>query len=108
MSIIAISVEKTPVPLLLCLLLQAPQAVEVPVERSAHVFFARATINGQGPFWLTVDTGATLTVIDPATAEHLKLRVQNAGTRPDVGVASGLTPMGTTRGASITVGQAPP
>jgi predicted aspartyl protease len=40
----------------------------IPVERGSNVFFARATINGAGPFWFTVDTGATLAVIDPATA----------------------------------------
>jgi hypothetical protein len=94
--------------LLLCFLLlaQSPAGVVLPVERASHVFFARATIDGQGPFWLTVDTGATLTVIDPSTAARLGLRVTNAGARPNVGVAAGLTPVATTRRATIQIGQA--
>jgi predicted aspartyl protease len=90
------------------LLAQSPAGVVLPVERASHVFFARATIEGQGPFWLTVDTGATLTVIDPSTAARLGLRVTNAGERPDVGVAAGLTPVGTTRRATIRIGRAAP
>ncbi|HYN05995.1 MAG TPA: pepsin/retropepsin-like aspartic protease family protein [Vicinamibacterales bacterium] len=82
--------------------------VIVPVERASHVFFARATINEQGPFWLTVDTGATLTVIDPETAARLRLPVAGAGARRDVGVATGLTPMATTHGATIKIGRAAP
>jgi hypothetical protein len=82
--------------------------VRLPVERAAHVFFARATINDRGPFWLTVDTGATLTVLDPETAQTLGLPVTGAGVRRDVGVATGLTPMATTRGATIKIGAAAP
>jgi hypothetical protein len=90
------------------LLAQSPAGLGLPVDRASHVFFARATINERGPFWLTVDTGATVTVIDPSTAGRLGLRVTHAGARPDVGVAPGLTPVATTRGATIRIGQAAP
>jgi Aspartyl protease len=80
----------------------------MPVERSANVFFARASINGQGPFWLTVDTGATLTVLDPSTVRALGLTVRESGAQANVGVAAGLTAMATTGGATIRIGDAPP
>lgn len=103
---ITIPVGKRSIPLWLWLVSQAPAVVTVPVEQASHVFFARATINERGPFWLTVDTGATLTVIDPGTAAGLGLRVTDAGARSNVGVTSGLTSVGTTRGARIKVGEA--
>ena len=68
---------------------QAPAVVTMPVEQASHVFFARATINDRGPFWFTVDTGATLTVIDPDTAADLGLRVTDASARSNVGVGAG-------------------
>jgi predicted aspartyl protease len=76
----------------------------IPAEYHGGVFFAKATIDGAGPFWLTVDTGATLTVIDPRTAGRLGLQVRDIGPRQDVGTASGPTSMGTTRRAAIRVG----
>jgi len=82
-------------------------AIPLPVERASNVFFARATINGLGPFWLTVDTGATLTVIDPGAARQAGLVVRDAGRRPNVGVASGEMSMAATSGARIEVGDVP-
>jgi hypothetical protein len=99
-------VGKRSVALLLCLVGQAPPGVSLPVEQSSHVFFARTTINDRGPFWLTVDTGATLTVIDPETAKDLGLPLTDAGARADVGVGGGSTPLATTRGARFTIGEA--
>jgi predicted aspartyl protease len=86
---------------------RARTAVPLPVERASNVFFARATINGVGPFWLTVDTGATLTVIDPDAAKRAGLVVRSAGRRTNVGVAAGEMSMATTSGARIEVGGVP-
>jgi predicted aspartyl protease len=72
------------------------------------VFFARAKINGAGPFWFTVDTGATLTVIDPAAARRANLAIRSAGRRGGVGVAADDTTMATTSGARIEVDGLPP
>jgi len=72
------------------------------------VFFARATINGAGPFWFTIDTGATLTVIDPAAARRAGLPVRDAGRRSNVGIASADTSMATTAGARIDIPGLPP
>lgn len=95
-------------PLLFLVMLQTAATVELPVESSASVFFARSTINGQGPFWLTVDTGATLTVLDPETVERLGLSAVAATTRPDVGVGASATEVARTEGATIVVDGTPP
>jgi hypothetical protein len=81
---------------------------DLPVERASNVFFARVSLNGKGPFWFTVDTGATLTVIDTATATSLRVPVEDEGKHRNVGVASGLTEMRVARGVTITAGDAPP
>jgi predicted aspartyl protease len=81
----------------------AASPMVVAVEIASNVFFAHVTVNGAGPFWFTVDTGATLTVIDPAAAARAKLTVRSAGRRSNVGVAAGETMVSTTTGATIEV-----
>lgn len=96
--------------LLVWLPLQADRTrttILLPVERASNVFFARTTINGLGPFWFTVDTGATLTVIDPAAAKLAGLAVRDGGTRPNIGVSAEEVSLATTSGARIKVGGAP-
>jgi predicted aspartyl protease len=87
-----------------------PPAVarEVPTERASNVFFARASVNGRGPFWFTVDTGATLTVLDPSLANTLHLPVQDSGRRAAPGVGANAESLATTRGVTITVGEERP
>jgi hypothetical protein len=77
------------------------------VEIASNVFFAYVTVNGLGPFWFTVDTGATLTVIDPGAAARAKLVVRDAGRRANVGIAAGDMAMATTTGARIEVAGLP-
>ena len=81
---------------------QTPEPVVLPVERASNVFFVRATVNGHGPFWLTVDTGATLTVIDPSAAARAGLSVSGAGRR-HVGVGADESHLQTTTGATIAI-----
>jgi hypothetical protein len=64
-------------------------------------------INGLGPFWFTVDTGATLTAIDPGAAKLAGLVVRDAGRRTNVGVSADDASVSTTSGARIEVGGAP-
>jgi predicted aspartyl protease len=85
---------------------QRPAPVALPVERASNVFFVRATVNGQGPFSFTVDTGATLTVIDPSTARRAGLAVHAAGRR-HVGVGADETDLLTTTGATIEIAGLP-
>ncbi|MGQ9663019.1 MAG: hypothetical protein ACUVWX_11890, partial [Kiritimatiellia bacterium] len=44
-------------------ILDAASNTEIPVEISGRVVFVRTSINGQGPFVLIVDTGATETIL---------------------------------------------
>ena len=81
--------------------------ISLRVEVASNVFFARVTVNDVGPLWFTVDTGATLTVIDPAAAKRAKLVVRDAGRRANVGIASGDMAMSTTSGARIAVAGLP-
>ena len=82
-------------------------AVVLPTARTANVFFARTMINGAGPFWLTIDTGATLTVLDPATVRTLGLPARPAGQFANVGVGEAVTDMATTTGVTLKIGEAP-
>jgi len=82
--------------------------VVVPVEQVANVLFARVELNGRGPYWFTVDTGATLPVIDPATAGALSLPISEVGERRDVGIGDRPTRLQATRGVTIRVGGAAP
>jgi predicted aspartyl protease len=77
-------------------LAQGPSATSLPVERASNVFFVRVHIGDTGPFWFTVDTGATLTVIDPAAAARAGLVVRAAGQRPNVGVGEDAVDLSTT------------
>jgi predicted aspartyl protease len=72
------------------------QLIALPVERASNVFFVRAHLDGHGPFWFTVDTGATLTVIDPSTAARAGLTIRPAGRLPNVGVGEAETDLHTT------------
>ena len=85
----------------------ATTAIPLQTESASHVFFARTMVNGAGPFWFTIDTGATLTVIDPAAAARAKLVIRDAGRRANVGIAAADTAMSTTNGARISVAGLP-
>ena len=74
----------------------------LPTERASNVFFVRTRINGEGPFWFTIDTGATLTVLDPSTAAKLNLATRSAGRR-HVGVTASDTEMATTTGVRLEI-----
>ncbi len=45
----------------------------VTFELKSSIIFAQGTVNGRGPFTFIVDTGASVTVLRPATAEKLGL-----------------------------------
>jgi hypothetical protein len=80
----------------------------LPIERAANIFFARASVNGRGPFWFTLDTGANLSVVDPAVTRSLGLAVDDAGRQAGVGTGAGVTQLGRARTVSVSVGKLPP
>lgn len=85
-----------------------PSPLALPTERASNVFFAQADVNGVGPMWFCLDTGANLTVLDPAAARSLGLTVIDEGARSGVGSATGFTQLGRTRGVAVHVGGMPP
>jgi predicted aspartyl protease len=84
-----------------------PGPIALPVERASNVFFVKATVNGVGPMWLTVDTGATLTVIDPAVATRIGKTPLSIGARPNVGVATDHTELATVSNIRIEIAGVP-
>ena len=83
-----------------------PGQIALPTERATNIFFARAAVNGAGPLWLTLDTGANLSVLDPTVARSRGLVVTDAGRQ--AGVERALpTQLGSVRGVSISAGNWP-
>jgi len=91
-----------------------PGQVTLPTERVGNIFFARGAVNGPstplrpGALWFTLDTGANLSVLDPATAQSLHLAVSDAGRQTGVGTGAGATPLGRAGGVSVSVGTLAP
>jgi hypothetical protein len=44
-------------------------------KREGKLIFVPLQVNGKGPFWFCVDTGASHTVLDPALAKELHLKI---------------------------------
>lgn len=72
--------------LLVCAALYAAQEVELKAARVAHVLVIQgAYLNGQGPFRMMLDTGATSCLVRPAVAKRLGLRPAYAVEHETVG-----------------------
>lgn len=57
----------------------APQPVTIPVRQEQKLLYLQVTINGHGPFWFCLDTGAHRSVIDPFLVKELGLTAVEAG-----------------------------
>ncbi len=53
--------------------------VEVPFEFVHGAIIVRATVNGDGPFWVMLDTGADPSVVELETAKSLGLKIAASG-----------------------------
>lgn len=76
----------------------------VPFELKTGIIFVQGTINGEGPLTFLFDTGASMTVVKPATAEKLGLVEKGAGKNPFGGLFG--VGMKTVRLRSIGIGKA--
>jgi len=63
----------------------APDTVRLPLEMSRGHFVVRAQVNGSNSVWLMLDTGFSISLIDPRLAELLKL--QRSGKTTIAGIA---------------------
>ena len=54
-------------------------AYDIPFETNANKIYLPARINGAGPFWLILDSGAAFDVLDRARADALGLALDETG-----------------------------
>jgi hypothetical protein len=54
-------------------------------RRDGKLMMVQARVNGAGPFWFIVDSGASRSVIDPTLAAELKLDITGRGTTTGTG-----------------------
>src|SRR5262249_55709917 len=69
---------------------RAAESVAQPIttvegKRDGKLIFVPLQVNGKGPFWFCVDTGASHTVLDPALAKELHLRIIGSSTTTGTG-----------------------
>lgn len=81
----------------------APAPVRFPFEFAAGKIWVATTVNGKGPYWFALDTGAPPTVIDIDVAREVGLEVTLTGTMG--GAGEGSTPMGSV--SNVTLGFGP-
>ncbi len=60
-------------------------------RRDGKLMLVQARVNGAGPFWFIVDSGAPRSVIDPSLAAELKLEITHHGTT--TGTGQGAVPL---------------
>ena len=63
----------------------------VDARRSDKLFFVQVRVNGHGPYWFAVDSGAHNSVIDPFIVKELGLKV--TGTTTSTGTGKGEVPV---------------
>lgn len=63
-------------------------ARNIPFELNADKIYVQVRLNGQGPFWLMLDTGSPGMVLDTATAARLGLPLGKSGETTGAGEAS--------------------
>jgi len=76
---------------------------QIPFELNGSQIFLRVRVNGSEPLWFGLDTGASGTVINTATAEALGLKMEGSGRTTGAG---GQVQSSTVRGARLDIGGA--
>src|SRR6266446_1213549 len=69
-------------------------ALHIPFELSSNVIFLEVRVNGSGPLWFVLDTGAAGTLLDTNRAKTLGIKVSGGGNFDGAGeksVAAGMT-----------------
>jgi Aspartyl protease len=79
--------------------------VTIPIRQEQKLLFVLVTINGRGPFWFAVDTGAHHSVIDPYIVEQLGLA--RKGSTTVTGTGAGNVPAQSVGAIQMRVGNLP-
>lgn len=56
-----------------------PAVARVPFEMNGNSLFLQVRLNGSGPLWFVLDTGAAITVLNSTTVRSLNLRTGRSG-----------------------------
>lgn len=56
-----------------------PPVVEIPFEFIHQAIVVQATVNGHGPFWMMLDTGADPSIVELGTAKSIGLKIVASG-----------------------------
>jgi hypothetical protein len=71
-----------------------PQTViEVPFEFIHGSIIVQASLNGQGPFWMMLDTGADPSIVEIGTAKKVGLKIAASGQQDRAGARKTTWPM---------------
>jgi Aspartyl protease len=74
-------------------LAQAPivkqTVIEIPFEFIHESIVVQATVNGHGPFWMLLDTGADPSIVELGTAKRVGLKIATKGQQGSGGGAGG-------------------
>src|SRR5215204_5709430 len=76
---------------------------QIPFELNGNQIFLRIRVNGSEPLWFGLDTGASGSVINTATAEALGLKMEGGGRTTGAG---GQVQSSTVRGVRLDIGGA--
>ena len=76
---------------------------QIPFELNGNQIFLRTRVNGSEPLWFGLDTGASGSVINTATAEALGLKMEGGGRTTGAG---GQVQSSTVRGVRLDIGGA--
>lgn len=76
---------------------------QIPFELNGNQVFLRVRVNGSEPLWFGLDTGASGTVINTATAEALGLKMEGSGRTTGAG---GQVQSSSVRGVRLDIGSA--
>jgi predicted aspartyl protease len=72
-------------------------------KTDGKLLFVQVTVNGAGPLWFCVDTGASHTVIDPSVVQQTGLKKVGAGTT--TGTGTGAVQIERTEPATVKLGK---
>jgi hypothetical protein len=76
-------------------------ALDIPIELNSNHIFVQAQVNGQGPLWFILDTGAGVTVLNADKAAALGLSME--GKFEGRGAGEGSTEVSVVKDASFTL-----
>src|SRR5712692_10920967 len=73
----------------------------IPIELTANKPYARVQVNGRGPYWFLLDSGASFNVLDQDRATALGISA--SGRRQESGAGEGTLTSGVANGVTLAL-----